>query len=192
MEDFNIAYQKYNKEFLLSRWYYKLFKYFEENNIVDILKIMNYEEIEKITTHRDVNNEEKYRLDYIWITSNLLKRTLNSKVIDIIHFSTDHKAISLSMEKSKIFKIKEKMLNKQELEDILTERIKFFYDKMDEEKWNEYLEETENRAIILDFLIEDDFYFSVDEEWRIIKENLWDAANNCIINKTIKGEENEK
>ena len=98
MGDFNISFQEYFKDFTSNKWIYKLFRYFKRNHLLDTITLYN-DEFEKLYTFYPGDRmKQPSRLDYIWTTVRICKDILNSKIVDIEHFNTDHRMITISID----------------------------------------------------------------------------------------------
>ena len=138
MGDFNINYEEYIaiKARNGTRWYYRLFQFLENNNIIDTIDIFNDTmDIHSYTPKQQGKNPS--RIDYIWASSDLIRESLISKLmaIDIEHINTDHKGISVSFWPHKMFKKKQNAKTKQQ------KRMKtiYEYDKMEQEDWDNFV-----------------------------------------------------
>jgi len=132
MGDFNISYQKYVELRSGDRWKHSLFKYLERNNIRDTIPIVN-DNPELLFSYIPKNiNQCPSRIDYIWTSAPLLTKIISSKVIDIEHFNTDHKMISLLFITEDLFWNKQNArLKRQKIM-----KTVFQYDEMDKtEDW---------------------------------------------------------
>src|SRR6266536_213492 len=185
MGDFNINYQRYIKLHSGNRWEHGLFKFFERNNIGDTIPIIN-DNPEKLYSYMPKNiNQQPSRIDYIWVSAPLLMKIINSKIIDIEHFSTDHKMISASFITEELFGNKQKATIKKQK---ITKTV-FQYDEMDrteEWKWENFVIRTkeivEERQLLNQCLNDKT---DLNREWIRIREAIIDAATEKIKNKKM-------
>ncbi len=185
MGDFNINYQRYIELHSGNRWEHGLFKFFERNNIGDTIPIIN-DNPEKLYSYMPKNiNQQSSRIDYIWVSAPLLMKIINSKIIDIEHFSTDHKMISASFITEELFGNKQKATIKKQK---ITKTV-FQYDEMDrteEWKWENFVIRTkeivEERQLLNQCLNDKT---DLNREWIRIREAIIDAATEKIKNKKM-------
>src|SRR5579859_5440956 len=108
MGDFNIKYKSYLSVIINQQhqWKYSLFAYLDKNNIWDSIPIFNEHAREIFTFKSSNQNLSPSRVDYIFASYNIMTKALNSTVIDVEHFDTDHRMVTLSLITDAIFKKK--------------------------------------------------------------------------------------
>ncbi|CAB5370988.1 unnamed protein product [Rhizophagus irregularis] len=182
MGDFNQKYEKYSENKTKStrnKYWNNIFYDLEEKfNLYDPHRIM-YDITPSNPIYTWTNGVNYSRIDYIWITENLMMNYEDTMFTDISQdFRTDHKMLSFSLWTEElcsthlVFNHKQKKIKK----------IIYKYDEMNNEKWEEY------QNIQKDYLsntINEQFNFDdIEKHWDVIKKGIY--KSNEIIKKEKK------
>src|ERR1044072_6945150 len=139
MGDFNMNYEKFIKHYNKNghiHWQNKLFDHLHQLNMHDT--IQQYQTITPSTPFHTFTpnhpNQSPSRIDFIWVSTNLLNDIINSNVIDQQLYSSDHKVIYISMFSTNLFKRKSIASRKQHK----MGKTIYHYDQMDNDKWQEF------------------------------------------------------
>ncbi|RGB33434.1 hypothetical protein C1646_669365 [Rhizophagus diaphanus] len=104
------------------------------------------------------NGKYSSRIDYIFTSDDILEETLSNKILDINEFSTDHKALTITI------KLKEKInYKKQEIFEKIKKESKYI--KLEPEDWD-----------IITTKVEEDL-LAIENE-HINREEMWDLFTN--------------
>ena len=104
MGDFNANAEKYNKkEIIRNKGKYRIIQLLRNENLYDTHKITNLNDTIDPTWNN--SKETKRRLDYIWISENLIQDLIVIKVEhnELIVEQTDHKLITMVLNNTRIF-----------------------------------------------------------------------------------------
>ncbi len=144
MGDFNINLEKYLKQYRrngYTHWQNSLFKDLQRLNLVDTITLCH-----DITPTTPFNtfvpnhpNQSPSRIDFIWITRDLIDEVINSNIFDPELYKSDHNALYLSLTTTNLFKRKSVASLKQHN---MRKRI-FHYDQMDDDKWQTFAEKVD-------------------------------------------------
>jgi hypothetical protein len=182
MGDFNINARKYTNRFIHNHWRFKIFDFFERSNIYDTIPLFNDNHDRLFTFNSHDKFKSPSHLDYIWTTFPLLQRSLNSKIIDVAQFNTDHRIVSLSLEPVILPNIPIKKDSK------LKERLVFLYDEMDKDdlwKWENFENTTKSMASTYSTINCKDIN-DINKYWTKISTDILNAAKQTIKSKIVK------
>src|SRR5688572_4973478 len=139
MGDFNINFEKYDKYLKrngYTHWQNKLFQHLQRLNMVDSIPL--FHDVTPTTPFNTFTpnhpNQSPSRIDFIWISQNLIDESINSNIIDPELYKSDHLALYLSLYTTNLFKRKSIASLKQHN---MRKRV-FHYDDMNEERWLKY------------------------------------------------------
>jgi len=139
MGDFNIQYEKYIKYYRRngnSHWRDSLFTKLNNLQLIDTVSL--YHDITPTTPYNTFlpkqHQSSPTRIDYIWISRDLLDETINSNNYNPELYSSDHLGIYISFYTNNLFKQKSIANLKQQK----IYKTIFHYDKMNQEKWKEF------------------------------------------------------
>ncbi|CAB5186423.1 unnamed protein product [Rhizophagus irregularis] len=182
MGDFNQKYEKYSENKTKStrnKYWNNIFYDLEEKfNLYDPHRIM-YDITPSNPIYTWTNGVNYSRIDYIWITENLMMNYEDTMFTDISQdFRTDHKMLSFSLWTEELCSTHLVFNHKQEK----IKKIIYKYDEMNNEKWEEY------QNIQKDYLsntINEQFNFDdIEKHWDVIKKGIY--KSNEIIKKEKK------
>ena len=139
MGDLNVSYEEYS---IIKRtgktipWKFNLIKALDKAKLIDSIPL--YHDItasNTYATHFPIDpNKTPSRIDYIWISQDLVEESINSNILSADVYTTDHKVVYVSFWTNNIFQKKSFAKMKQHN---IKKRV-FLYDSMDEEKWNQF------------------------------------------------------
>ncbi|CAB4406685.1 unnamed protein product [Rhizophagus irregularis] len=135
--DFNASYdiamaqQKANRKIF---WKDRIFQIFKKNVMVDINLI--YHDKPLNTWNR---SDKKSRIDYIWITEDLVPDTIYASINKVHIFETDHSAVTVYFQIDDLFHTKQLFKKKKHNNN----NLKVDYKKIDSQLWETYAEKIE-------------------------------------------------
>src|SRR5688572_12420721 len=108
MGDFNINYEYFVKEYKRNgtgHWKYGIFKDLLRLNMFDTIDL--YHDITPTTPyttfHPNNTSLTKTRIDFVWISENLITESIYSNLLEAQLYNTDHKAVYASFNTSDLF-----------------------------------------------------------------------------------------
>ena len=104
MGDFNADAEKYDKkEIIRNKEKYRIIQLLRNENLYDTHKITNLNDTIDFTWNN--SKETKRRLDYIWISENLIQDLIVTKIEhnELIAEQTDHRLITMILDNTRIF-----------------------------------------------------------------------------------------
>ncbi|RIA87343.1 hypothetical protein C1645_827929 [Glomus cerebriforme] len=106
-----------------------------------ILKLNNKTSEEEVTTMLGNNlNYKRRRLDQIWILCDVGQYFTHAMQLELNYINTDHKIVMITLDHEQLFlKEKSNAYNRQNR----PKRIKWRFDKMTNEKWDEFTQNTD-------------------------------------------------
>src|SRR3954451_8708286 len=151
MGDFNINYEQYIRTYNrngYTHWRDMFFKQIEDLRLIDTVSL--YQDITPMTpfsTYIPKNSQiSSLRINFIWISRDLIDKTLNSNIIDPTLYTSDHRAVFLSLHTRNLFKRKAIASLKQHN---MRKRI-YHYDQMNDDKWQEFADLVDAKHDLLD------------------------------------------
>src|SRR2546430_7082000 len=139
MGDFNIQYEKYIKYYRCngnSHWRDSIFTKLNSLRLVDTVTL--YQDITPSTPFNTFlphqQSSSPTRIDYIWVSRNLVDETINSNNYTPELYSSDHLGVYVSFFTNNLFKRKSIATLKQKDRG----KIIYHYDQMTNDKWKEY------------------------------------------------------
>ena len=139
MGDFNIQFENYIKYYRRngnSHWRDSLFTKINNLQLIDTVAL--YQDITPTTPYNTFIPKQQQssptRIDYIWISRDLLDETINSNNYNSELYSSDHLGVYISFYTNNLFKQKSIANLKQQK----IYKTIFHYDKMNQEKWKEF------------------------------------------------------
>jgi endonuclease/exonuclease/phosphatase family metal-dependent hydrolase len=192
MGDFNINYEKYLSMYHSRgshNWRYDIFNKLETYNLTETISFFH-----NITPSKPYHNffpkssnKSPSRIDYIWISQDLILESINSELYEIDTFNTDHKAIYLNLFPYNLIGNKQyATLRQQQMKKTI-----FHYDKMTKDEWDDY-------GNYVDELSQDIFPTLISNTadlnrcWDSIQKCIKDAAKEKIWNSTSIIQNKEK
>src|SRR3954468_15888882 len=182
MGDFNINYEQYIRTYNrngYTHWRDMFFKQIENLRLIDTVSL--YQDITPTTpfsTYIPKNIQiSPSRIDFIWISRDLIDETLNSNIIDPTLYTSDHRAVFLSLHTRNLFKRKAIASLKQH---DMRKRI-YHYDQMNDDKWQEFADLVDAKHDLLDLS-------NMNITHLTGLNRYWDSIELCIqqaVRKTI-------
>lgn len=135
--DFNASYDVAMKQERSNKkmsWKDGIFQILKKNIMVDVNLVYHDK---PLNTWNRLNM--KSRIDYIWITEDLVPDTIYASTNKVYIFETDHSAVTIYFHKDDLFHTKQIAKKKRHNKD----NLQVDYKKIDKEMWEKYAEEME-------------------------------------------------
>src|SRR5215204_2463028 len=185
MGDFNADAEKYDKKGnIKNKGKYRIIQLLRNENLYDTHKMTNLNDEIDFTWNN--SRDTKRRLDYIWITENLIQDLIITRIEhnELLTEQTDHKLITMVLDNTRIFGKRSKAKEKRNK----AKRKIYKINEMNEENWKYFREimkeELDKNNFVNEFNIR-----SKDQRWF---NRVWNKINGILkdtMNKTIPTKE---
>ncbi|RIA86229.1 Endonuclease/exonuclease/phosphatase, partial [Glomus cerebriforme] len=182
--DFNVSYEAYKQEYNRKgsfHWKFSIFHSLKALNLTDTIKLCR--DVTSTTPYHTYIpkqlNQSPSRIDFIWISRDLILETIQSGIFHPELYNTDHEGVYASFYRDHLFKNKTSASLKQ---NSFKKRI-FSFDTMTTNKWQEFQQATDARV---DQFLANPMIINkasdLNTYWTIIQRIIMNAAITTVDN----------
>src|SRR6266498_5252721 len=137
MGDFNLNYDKFHQlqhSAGQSRWQYSIMEFLQSQTMIDVIDATNDLSLNPLHTFTSVVNNASSRIDYIWVSHDIITEVISSHTFSMDFINTDHAIIRATFKMDQLFGRSSQASLKQHG----MKRQIFLYDKMNRILWEDF------------------------------------------------------